>query len=81
MMATADNRAYLASVFRTSAQIRFQRTSDTLIPLHEILGRCSLKKKTILMKHICHVLSVLIDLLNAGRRKKLVISRCSLKRV
>jgi hypothetical protein len=36
VMATADNRAYLASVLRTSAQILLRRTSDTLGTLYAI---------------------------------------------
>jgi hypothetical protein len=37
--ATADNRAYLATVLRTFAQILLRRTSDTLRTLDEILAK------------------------------------------
>ena len=33
---TAYNRAYLATVLRTSAQIPLRGTSDTLVPLDEM---------------------------------------------
>jgi len=35
---TSDNRAYMASLLRTSAQIPPRGTSDTLVTLYEILG-------------------------------------------
>ena len=36
MAVTSPNRAYLATVLRTSAQILLRRTSDTLKTLYEL---------------------------------------------
>jgi len=38
-IAISDNRVYLASVLRTSAQIRHSRTSHVRKPLSKLLGK------------------------------------------
>ena len=65
---TSDNRAYLASALRTSAQILLRRTSDTLNPLIEIMGptqaKSGVSKSGVRSPHLTYLvyLVYLVDL-------------------